>query len=165
MAAIAKRRHWPPVKKRQLLFVSVGATCFLAQYVALTALADAGLSRPLANALGFVLSAQLNFVLSSLLTWRDRRARPSQTLWMRLASYNATALIALAVNTAAFSLVYEHVGNLAAAAFGVVCGMCVTYLVCDLFIFSERPKRASSGRPSFYRPGSPVGRHRMVSPE
>jgi putative flippase GtrA len=163
--ATMKRRAWQPVKKRHILFVSVGATCFLTQYVALTAMAAAGLNRPLANALGFVLSAQLNFVLSSLLTWRDRRARSTQTLWIRLASYNCTALISLAVNTAAFSLVYQQVGNLAAAAFGVICGMCVTYLVCDLFIFRERPKRASPGPPSFYRHGSPAGRHRAASPE
>ena len=61
-----------------------------------------GTYRPLANALGFAISAQLNFVLSSRLTWRDRPwAAPA--LWAGLACYNGTALISLAVNTAAFS--------------------------------------------------------------
>jgi putative flippase GtrA len=151
-------------RKRQLLFVSVGAACFLAQYCALTAMATAGVNRPLANALGFALSAQLNFALSSRLTWRDRRAGSAQTLWTRLACYNGTALISLAVNTAAFSLVYRQVGNLAGAAVGVICGMCVTYLVCDLVIFRERSKRALAGRPSFRRAGSLAGQDRDASP-
>ncbi len=140
------------LRRRQLLFVCVGAVCFLTQYCALTALATFGVNRPLANALGFVLSAQLNFVLSSRLTWRDRRAGTTRTLWARLVGYNGTALISLAVNTAAFSLVYQRVGNLAGAAVGVICGMCVTYLVCDLLIFRDRPKHAVPGRPPFYRP-------------
>ncbi len=155
---------WPQHGKRQFLFVSVGATCFLTQYCTLTALTTVGVNRPLANALGFALSAQLNFVLSSRLTWRDRRAASARTLWARLASYNGTALISLAVNTAAFSLVYQRVGNLAGAAVGVISGMCVTYLVCDLLIFREHSKHAIAGRPSFRRPGSPVGRHRPASP-
>lgn len=150
---------WPKRGKRQFLFVSVGATCFLAQYCTLTVLTTVGMNRPLANALGFVLSAQLNFVLSSRLTWRDRPGGSARALWARLASYNGTALISLAVNTAVFSLIYQRVGNLAAAAAGVISGMCVTYLVCDLLIFRDRSKRAIAGRPSFRRPGSPVGHH------
>jgi putative flippase GtrA len=150
--------------KRQLLFVSVGATCFIAQYCVLTVIASAGVNRPVANAIGFAFSAQLNFVLSSRLTWHDRRAGSAQTLWTRLISYNGIALISLGVNTAAFSLVYRQVGNLAGAAIGVICGMCVTYLVCDLLIFRERAKHAMAGRPSLYRPGSANGRHRPVSP-
>jgi putative flippase GtrA len=132
--------------KRQLLFIAVGATCFLVQYVALTVMAAAGVNRPVANALGFVLSAQLNFILSSRLTWRDRSAGNAKTLWARLIAYNGTALISLAVNTAVFTLVYQRIGNLAGAAVGVICGMCVTYLVCDLLIFREQPKHATARR-------------------
>jgi putative flippase GtrA len=155
---------WLNCGKRQVLFVSVGATCFLVQYCTLSALTMAGVYRPLANALGFALSAQLNFLLSSQLTWRDRRARSAQTLWTRLACYNGTALISLGVNTAVFTLVYRQVGNLAAAAIGVISGMCVTYLVCDLFIFREHSKRAIGRWPSFRRPGSSDGRDRTARP-
>jgi len=124
--------------KRQLLFLCVGATCFLTQYAALTAMAAAGTYRPLANALGFAISAQLNFALSARLTWRDRPTAAARTLWARWASYNGTALISLAVNTAVFTAAYHRIGNLPAAALGVLCGMCVTYLVCDMLIFRDR---------------------------
>jgi putative flippase GtrA len=158
MATLATRGKRLHLGKRQLLFVSVGATCFIAQYCALTAMTAAGVYRPVANALGFVLSAQLNFVLSSRLTWGDRRARTAQTLWARLAAYNGTALISLAVNTAAFTLVYRQLDNLAAAAVGVICGMCVTYFVCDLLIFRDRPKHAITRPPDSLPPDSPLSR-------
>lgn len=159
MATLVVRGKWQYLGKRQLLFVAVGASCFAAQYGALSVMAAGGLNRPVANALGFILSAQLNFVLSSRLTWRDRRATTSKTLWARLVAYNGTALISLAVNTLAFSLVYQRVGNLAGAAIGVACGMCVTYLVCDRLIFRDhRPKHAIAGRPSLRRPGGAAAR-------
>jgi len=138
-------------RRRQLLFLCVGVTCFLTQYAALTAMAAAGTYRPLANALGFAISAQLNFVLSARLTWRDRPPAAARTRWARWASYNGIALISLAVNTAVFTIVYHQVGNLPAAALGVLCGMCVTYLVCDLLIFRNRSKPETASR-SDHRP-------------
>jgi putative flippase GtrA len=150
---------WLKRGKRQILFVSVGATCFLVQYCTLSVFSILGVNRPLANALGFALSAQLNFALSSRLTWSDRRAGSAQTLWTRLASYNGIALVSLGVNTGVFTLIYRQVGNLAGAAIGVICGMCVTYLVCDLLIFREHAKHAVARRPSLRRLGSAVGRH------
>jgi len=137
--------------RRQLLFLCVGATCFLTQYAALTALATVGTYRPLANALGFAISAQLNFVLSARLTWRDRPTAAARTLWARWASYNGTALISLAVNTAVFTAAYHRIGNLPAAALGVLCGMCVTYLVCDMLIFRDR-SRPQTARRARHRP-------------
>ena len=132
--------------RRQLLFLGVGGTCFAVQYGLLTALAIGGLYRPLANAFGFFTSAQLNFLLSSRLTWSDRRTKPGRTVWARLASYNATALISLTINTAVFELTYQRLGNLVAAAAGVVAGLCVTYAVCDLVIFRTRAKHQSGRR-------------------
>jgi putative flippase GtrA len=127
-----------------VLFLSVGAACFLTQYAALTAMTAAGTYRPLANALGFAMSAQLNFALSVRLTWRDRPSA-ARGLWARWASYNGTALISLAVNTAVFAAAYRRLGNLPAAAVGVLAGMCVTYLVCDLLIFADRGKTRAVG--------------------
>ncbi len=130
----------------------MGAICFLTQYAALTAMTAAGTYRPVANALGFVISAQLNFALSARLTWRDRPTA-ARGLWARWVSYNGTALISLAVNTAVFTLTYHRLGNLPAAASGVLAGMCVTYLVCDLLIFRDSGKpRTDSGAHRAARP-------------
>ena len=143
-------------RRRQLLFVAVGATCFLVQFAILSALSRAGVSRTLANALGFVVSAQLNFVLSARLTWRDRPAGAARTQAARLLSYNLTALLSLAVNTAVFALGYHRLGNLTAAALGVLCGMSVTYLVCDLLIFRSRRKRLTRGAEAMLSAASPA---------
>jgi putative flippase GtrA len=143
-------------RRRQLLFVAVGATCFLVQFAILSALSRAGVSRTLANALGFVVSAQLNFVLSARLTWRDRPAGAARTQAARLLSYNLTALLSLAVNTAVFALGYHRLGNLIAAALGVLCGMSVTYLVCDLLIFRSRRKRLTRGAEAMLSAASPA---------
>lgn len=148
-------------RTRKSLFVCVGVSCFLVQFGVLTALARAGVDRSLANTVGFAVSAQLNFALSSRLTWRDRSAENARTVWMRLASYNGTALLSLAVDAWVFTITYHRIGNLLAAGFGVACGMCVTYLVCDLFIFRDRRRHAHAGwsarQPlSSYAPG-----HRM----
>jgi putative flippase GtrA len=134
------------LSRRQLMFLGVGGTCFAVQYGLLTALGIVGLDRPLANAVGFVTAAQLNFLLSSRLTWSDRPAAASRSVWVRLASYNATALISLAVNTAVFELTYQRLGNLGGAAAGVLVGMCVTYAVCDLIIFRRRARHQSGRR-------------------
>ncbi len=155
VSALLRRR------KRQLLFVCVGATCFLAQYTALTAMVAVGIYRPLANAIGFALAAQLNFALSARLTWRDRSSSTvGRGLWTRWLSYNGTALISLAVNTAVFTIAYHRLGNLAAAALGVLTGMCVTYLVCDLVIFRDRAQRRTA-RGAHRRVGSPTPAKRL----
>ena len=132
-------------RTRKSLFVCVGVSCFLVQFGVLTALARAGVDRSLANTVGFAVSAQLNFALSSRLTWRDRSAENARTVWMRLASYNGTALLSLAVDARVFTITYHRIGNLLAAGFGVACGMWVTYLVCDLFIFRDRRRHAHAG--------------------
>ncbi len=146
-------------RRRQLLFVCVGASCFLAQYGTLTALSSAGVDRTLANALGFALSAQLNFALSARLTWGDRASTVARALWVRLASYNGTALIALGVNTLAFTLAYRRLGNLPAAGLGVLSGMCVTYFVCDRLIFRPRRAPAYSGGSAQLEASTPSARH------
>ncbi len=117
--------------------------------------------RPLANAIGFALAAQLNFALSARLTWRDRSSSTvGRGLWTRWLSYNGTALISLAVNTAVFTIAYHRLGNLAAAALGVLTGMCVTYLVCDLVIFRDRAQRRTA-RGAHRRVGSPTPAKRL----
>lgn len=122
---------------RILRFIGTGGVCFSVQCAGGAVLSRSGVPWPAANATGFAASAQLNFLLSSGWTWRDRRPprRAGLVFWRRWASYNATALMALVLNTVAFTLTYERIGALPAALAGVAFGTVLTYLLCDLAVF------------------------------
>src|SRR6476660_2984863 len=85
--------RWLDREPRLLRFGAVGSVCALFQLAVLSALVHLQLELHLANTLAFIISTQLNFVLSMLITWRDRRA-PSHSLVIsarRLAGYNVLA--------------------------------------------------------------------------
>ena len=122
-------------QKRIAIFAAVGATCFGVQLVMLTALVHLGVNRPAANAIGFAISAQVNFLLSSKVTWRDRTVSGWRDRGARWVAYNGTALLSLGINTAVFTLAYHSIGTTPASAFGVLIGTVVVYLTCNLLIF------------------------------
>ena len=125
---------------RQLRFIAVGGTCFVVQLTVLWGLIHLGLAGSFADAVAFLLSAQLNFVLSSLVTWRDRPAENAKSISTRWLAYNGTALLSLGINTAIFVGAHHVVGVLPAAAAGVAGAMTFTYLVCNRFVFRARGK-------------------------
>jgi len=122
-------------QKRIAVFALVGATCFGVQLALLTAAVHLGASRPVGNAVGFAISAQLNFLLSSKVTWRDRPISGVRDTGGRWLAYNGTALISLGVNTAVFTLAYHEIGTAPASLLGVLIGTVVVYLTCNLIIF------------------------------
>ena len=121
--------------RRPVTFALVGGLCFAVQYGILTGLAATGVGATFANAAGFLISAQLNFVLSAAVTWGDRRVATAGGTLARWASYQATAGLALAVNVAVFAITVGTLGSLAAAAAGVLVGTVVTYAVNHRLIF------------------------------
>jgi putative flippase GtrA len=145
------RRHG-----RILKYIAVGVTCFSVQFAALTALIHLALYRPLANSIAFAASAQLNFMLSSKLTWGDRPARGWRSVGRRWAAYNGTALLSLACDSVVFAVCYRTIGTTAAAASGVLTATCLTYLVCNWMIFRSRAAVAREPGPA---PGGvvPIG--------
>src|SRR4051794_8042585 len=58
---------------RPIRFGFVGGTCAVLQLGLLFGLVHLGLERHAANVLAFLLSTQVNFALSSIVTWRDRQ--------------------------------------------------------------------------------------------
>jgi putative flippase GtrA len=137
-------RFLPPARKRLLLFAAVGITCFLGQFMLLSMMVRLGVYRPIANAMSFAISAQLNFLLSSRLTWRDRPVAGRRGTGGRWLAYNATALASLGCNTAVFLAAYRAIGTTPAAALGVVTGTCLVYLACNLFVFRRQVAREAS---------------------
>lgn len=132
-------RHRPLIL-RLARFSAVGLTCFAIQAGILLALRGAGSPDTLANAIGFLASAQVNFLLSTYFTWSDRRLpsaepRPAALRW---ASFQATVALALACNTGVFALASQFTGPVAAAAVGVGVGALLTFLASNFLVFRRR---------------------------
>lgn len=125
---------------RQLRFIAVGGTCFVFQLTVLFGLIHLGLAQTSSDAIAFFLSAQLNFTLSSLVTWRDRPAVNAKSISARWFAYNGTALLSLGINTAIFVGAHHVVGVLPAAAAGVAGAMTFTYLICNRLVFRSHGK-------------------------
>lgn len=127
---------------RIAVFAAVGAFCFAVQLALLSLIAGAGMDRPMADVIGFALSAQLNFLLSTRFTWRDRKSAGRRDTGVRWLAYNATALLSLAFNAAIFTVAYQAVGTTVAALFGVLTGTAVVYLTCNYIVFRARRQAA-----------------------
>src|SRR5689334_20213683 len=91
---------------RPLRFGAVGAVCATVQLATLAALVHLGLERHMANVCAGLLATQVNFALSSRITWHDRPAtgHPVAAVLSRLLRFNAMSLAALAVNWGVFAL-------------------------------------------------------------
>jgi putative flippase GtrA len=127
----------PQKYRRALRFAAVGIVCFSVQYLVLKLLTAAGLPAAVADALGFALSAQLNFTLSTSFTWGDRQGTFSRSLGALWLSFNASILVTLAINTGVFQLC-RPLGDLAASALGVLVGAVGNYVLCDIVVFRGR---------------------------
>jgi putative flippase GtrA len=131
-------RRLSHARVRIAVFAAVGALCFAVQLALLTLIVHVGVDRPIADAIGFALSAQLNFLLSTRFTWQDRKVAGRRDIGVRWLAYNATALLSLAFNTAVFTVAYQAVGTTAAALLGVLAGTAVVYLTCNYIVFRVR---------------------------
>ena len=133
------RRHWP-LLLRLARFTSVGLCCFAVQAGILLVLREAHIPLTLANAAGFAISAQVNFLLSTHFTWADRRIPFAETkaTAARWVSFQATAGLALAFNTGVFALAVRIVDPVVAAGVGVGTGALLTFLASNYLIFRKR---------------------------
>ncbi len=129
------------VRHRVVRFALVGATCAAAQLALFWAVAKAGVHPSFANAAAFVVAAQLNFVLTRWVTWRDRQPRRGVGLtWLHFMS--AIGLTA-ALNFSVFEVARLFVAPLAAAAAGIGAGAVANFFISDRAVFAEAPDSAS----------------------
>ncbi|MGH3217975.1 MAG: glycosyltransferase [Streptosporangiaceae bacterium] len=136
-------------------FGMVAGSCTLLQLLILEFLNRRGVNRVLANGIGFVISAQVNFTLSALFTWRDRKpllAKHTKSLsatkagvWVaRWAKFNITALVALAINEVVFAAAL-HAGAalIMGSAAGILTGAVVTFSVNHFVTFRDSARETA----------------------
>ena len=122
-------------------FAATGMAAAIAQLAMLTVFLHVGAQPTFSNALAIALSAQLNFALSRSFTWHDRpRDRRLLLDWARfMATVSASAVLNLTV----FEAARRVMEALPAAAFGIVAGAALNFLVADKLIFPARGATAS----------------------
>ena len=106
------------MKLRLFFFVCVGVTCLILQVLFLNFFRHYT-HVILANVIGFVLSAQVNFVLSYRITWRDSQRHRGRQLVATWARFNCVALGSACINGMAFATLrytFVTVDELAAVA-------------------------------------------------
>jgi putative flippase GtrA len=127
---------------RPVRFAITGGLAGLMQLALLKLLTDHGWPALVANGVAFLLAAQLNFVLSSLFTWRDRQAgRSLGRRW--LAFHGAIASMAV-VNLVVFAAARLVLPDLAASAAGICAAAAGNFFIGDRLVF--RPRRADDSR-------------------
>ena len=91
-----------------------------------------------ANPVAFLVSAQLNFLLSVTFIWRDRRdaTRRAETLRRRWVTFHGSILGTALLNQAVFAVALLALPSLVAAGLGIAAGALVNFLVQDRFVFA-----------------------------
>ena len=152
-------------RQRIVRFGAVATSCTLVQFLILASLTRLGVSKVIADGIGFGLSAQANFALSAHVTWRDRKPRPARHAPANLSArpgawpmywvkFNAVALVALVVNELAFTTTM-HFGFplFMAASAGIAGGTVLTFTLNNFVTFRAGAVRNGANVQVERRPG------------
>jgi putative flippase GtrA len=93
-----------------------------------------------ANPIAFLISAQVNFILSATFIWGDRGSDGprGETFVRRWAAFHGAILGTTLLNQAAFAVAQTVLPALVAAALGIAAGALVNFLVQDRVVFAHR---------------------------
>lgn len=133
---------------RPLRFLCTGAFAALVQLSILDAFTEQHWTPIAANAVALLLSTQVNFVLSYVFTWGDRRplqATPRAVLGRWTVYQGSTAGAAL-LNMGVFILTRADLGTLVASALGTAVAALLNYVAGNRLVF--QPRGASPFEPS-----------------
>jgi putative flippase GtrA len=121
---------------RPARFIITGGAAGLIQIGLLAALTGHGWHSLLANPVAFLLAAQVNFALSTLFTWRDRR--DGQSLLHRWLLFHGSIAGMALLNMAVFAAARTRLPDLESAALGIATAALGNYLVGDRLVFRRR---------------------------
>jgi putative flippase GtrA len=96
-------------------------------------LLDHGLDALVANALAFLMAAQINFVLSLAFTWRDRL--PAGSTFNRWLLFHGSIVFTALLNMLTFAAARPVVPTVLASVSGIAVGSLGNFFASDLFIF------------------------------
>jgi putative flippase GtrA len=122
-------------RARLLRFVLTGGIAGLSQLTLLSLLLDRNVPSLIANATAFLIAAQLNFVLSSLFTWRDRV--PVQPLWGRWLLFHGSIASMALVNMAVFAAGRPFLPALAASGSGIAVAAIGNFVLGSKLVFPK----------------------------
>src|SRR5436309_13396580 len=128
------RRHLDTTRAaRPLRFALTGGLAGLLQLGLLALLTGRGWPTAPANAVAFLLAAQVNFALSSLFTWRDRRR--TAPLWRPWLAFHGAIVAMALVNQSVFLAAWTALPALVASAAGIAVAAVGNYLLGDRLLF------------------------------
>ena len=117
---------------RPLQFMLTGGLAGLLQICVMEALTGHGWPSIPANILAALCGAQLNFVLSSVFTWRDR---VPTSVWRRWLLYHGTIAGTMLFSTITFIILSTMVPDEVASAAGIALGGIANFFLGDLLVF------------------------------
>jgi len=141
----ARRPRWAATAARATSgrparFALTGGVAGLSQLALLALFTGRGWAPGRANVVAFLLAAQLNFLLSSTFTWRDRAsgAARGRDHWRRWLAYHGAIGGMAALNMLVYSMARHVAPVLAASALGIVAAAVGNFVVGDRLVFRAR---------------------------
>jgi putative flippase GtrA len=144
---------------RPLRFAFTGSLATLAQLTLLAVLSGRRWPPLPADAIAIVVSTEINFILSYLVTWRDRRPRPGspRLIAWRWAAYHASVGGAAVINMLVFAVARPNLDVLVASALGTAVGAIANFFTSDRIVFRLERRRATEHSHTSPHTGSAAG--------
>jgi putative flippase GtrA len=122
-------------------FAGTGVAAGIVQLALLHLWTERGWNVLVANPVAFLISAQLNFLLSATFIWGDRQdgRRRTATLVRRWLAFHGSILGTTLVNQAVFAVAQTALSPLVAAGIGIAAAALLNFLVQDRLVFARNP--------------------------
>lgn len=125
-------------RARPLRFVFTGGLCGLIQLLLFTLLEHSGWLPLIANTVAFLLSAQVNFLLSVKLTWGDRTLQQPQRrsgLLARWLTFHGSILGTALLNQLVFLLAHLFLPSFVSVVLGIGVAALANFVLLDRQVF------------------------------
>ncbi len=131
-------------RARPIRFACVGGTSALIQLALLHLIVGRGWNTTLAEIVALLTAAQVNFLLNTTVTWRDRHAGAArQTLRCRWLAFHGSISGTALLNFSVFTVAHLALPALYASALGIIAAAGVNFVTFDRFVFRPVPTEAA----------------------